>query len=710
MSLANVNIGTAANDGTGDPLRSAFRTINQNFANLAPFASNGNITYNAGVASVAGRTGNVTLTITDITGAASTGYVDAVAANIANIAANIAGNLNTVIWANVTGKPTFALISETGSWDDLGDIPVNVSNAITQTEINTANSAMVANVTAANTRIGQLQSNINTLFSNAASQTLDINALRANITAANAAIAAVSFASVNANVTAANAAIAALVTANIDQGSYIELNTSRIAAANVEIGKLRANITAANAAIETAAVAWVSNAGTQQTQINSINANVSAANSAISSLSSAITANNVAQASLISSLTANAGSQTTDINSLRANITAANAAMSTITANITAFQIYSNANAVAQRTQIINLQENLNATDGNVAALVLANTVQNSILERFNANIGNLWVWTDNTDNRAYNLETTFDQLVYANIAVEANIANLRANTAELASNIVALYSNAATQQGQFVSVNSNVTAQTSRIDDLYSNIVVRMADITTLFSNATTQSNQLFNLVANAYVQQLEIDELTSNIGSLTGVVGDFDGRLGTVEYLYPIVDENITELYQRVGTLEEEIIAVNANVNAANAAIITAEGNLTVITDDIIANLAAKTNDITGANTEIATTNSAIGIVNNTIIDIEANVAVLYNLFTVSNANIISANTTVSALTVNVQVVESNLSLAQIDITNLQTSLGDGNLVYTPNNATHWNGTISNVAAALDQLAARIWAIENP
>ena len=80
------------------------------------------------------------------------------------------------------------------------------------------------------------------------------------------------------------------------------------------------------------------------------------------------------------------------------------------------------------------------------------------------------------------------------------------------------------------------------------------------------------------------------------------------------------------------------------------------------------------------------------------------------IGNANIAAANTTVSALTVNVQVLESNVSIAQIDITTLQTDLGNGNLVYTPNNATHWSGTISNVAAALDQLAARIWAIENP
>ena len=180
MSLANVYTGAAANDGTGDPLRSAFTKINQNFANLAAITGNANVVvfssgnanvtaiYNAGVESVAGRTGNVTLTVTDILGAASIGYVDSVSANVANIAANIAGNLNTVLWANVTNKPSFANIATSGSWDDLADIPVNVSDAITQTEIDSAVTVINANVTAANTRIGQLQANVNTLFANAA--------------------------------------------------------------------------------------------------------------------------------------------------------------------------------------------------------------------------------------------------------------------------------------------------------------------------------------------------------------------------------------------------------------------------------------------------------------------------------------------------------------------------------------------------------------
>lgn len=721
MSLANVNIGTAANDGTGDPLRSAFRTINQNFANLAAITGNANVVvfssgnanvtaiYNAGVESVAGRTGNVTLTVTDVLGAASIGYVDAVSANIANIAANIAGNLNTVVWANVTGKPTFATIATTASWDDLVDIPVNVSTAITQTAVDTANSAMIANVAAANTRIGQLQSNINTLFSNAAVQHIEFSNLRANITAANAAIDAIDLSVINANVTAANAAIALLVTANTNQGSFITLNTNRVAAANIEIGKLRANLTAANAAIETAAIAWVANAGTQQTEINSLRANITAANTAISDLSTSTTANNIAQASLITSLTANAGTQATEINSLRANIIAANAAMSTITANTIAFQIYSNANAVTQRTQIINLQENLNTTNGCVTALILANTIQNSIIQRMDANIGNLWVWTDEIDNESYNLNQIFSQLITANIANESNIGNLQANTTQLASNIATLYANAATQHGQLLLVNSNVDAQTSRVDDLYSNIVVRMADITTLFSNAATQSTSLTTLISNAATQSVAIASLDANVGRMSSNVSTFQSNLATLYILNGDHGDEIDLIFDRVSNLETLTTTTTANVNAANAAIVAAEGNLMVITDDIYANLGVVVNDIIGANTEIAATNSAIGVINNTLDTIDANIGVAYNILSIGNANVAAANTTVAALTVNVQVLESNVSFAQIDIAAIQANLGNGIVAYTPNNAANWNGTISNVAMALDQLAARIRAIEN-
>lgn len=65
MAFANVNVGATPGDGTGDPLYTAFSKINQNFANVAAGVD---ITVNAPVQSVAGRTGNVVITLNDVIG------------------------------------------------------------------------------------------------------------------------------------------------------------------------------------------------------------------------------------------------------------------------------------------------------------------------------------------------------------------------------------------------------------------------------------------------------------------------------------------------------------------------------------------------------------------------------------------------------------------------------------------------------------------
>ena len=64
MILANVNIGTGPSTGDGDPLRTAFTVINNNFQIVT---NNVNALTNS-VTSVAGRTGNVILTVNDLLG------------------------------------------------------------------------------------------------------------------------------------------------------------------------------------------------------------------------------------------------------------------------------------------------------------------------------------------------------------------------------------------------------------------------------------------------------------------------------------------------------------------------------------------------------------------------------------------------------------------------------------------------------------------
>ena len=73
-NFANVYVGHNANDGTGDPLRVAFQKIDQNFANIANGTAT--ITIASPVYSVAGRRGNIILSVNDVVGAASIAYVN----------------------------------------------------------------------------------------------------------------------------------------------------------------------------------------------------------------------------------------------------------------------------------------------------------------------------------------------------------------------------------------------------------------------------------------------------------------------------------------------------------------------------------------------------------------------------------------------------------------------------------------------------------
>ena len=60
-TFANVNIGTTASDGTGDPLRTAFTKINLNFANIA----SGHVTA-SNIAYTAANSANWNYTVTNV--------------------------------------------------------------------------------------------------------------------------------------------------------------------------------------------------------------------------------------------------------------------------------------------------------------------------------------------------------------------------------------------------------------------------------------------------------------------------------------------------------------------------------------------------------------------------------------------------------------------------------------------------------------------
>jgi len=81
ITLSNVNIGSGPGIGDGDPIRTAFSKINNNFTIVQ---NNVNLLTNS-VTSVAGRTGNVVLTVNDIIGFNGLGLISNVPAHSSSL-------------------------------------------------------------------------------------------------------------------------------------------------------------------------------------------------------------------------------------------------------------------------------------------------------------------------------------------------------------------------------------------------------------------------------------------------------------------------------------------------------------------------------------------------------------------------------------------------------------------------------------------------
>lgn len=143
MSKQLIDIGSGPSTGDGDPLRVAFNKINQNFdelysgtAVLTPISSNntnqtssvGPFVYDSPVKSVAGRTGNVVLTVQDIIGAAK--LADVTYAINQGLATSL-GNISQNIVPRATA--TYSLGSPSKQWDSAwfaGNIHVGGSIAV----------------------------------------------------------------------------------------------------------------------------------------------------------------------------------------------------------------------------------------------------------------------------------------------------------------------------------------------------------------------------------------------------------------------------------------------------------------------------------------------------------------------------------------------------------------------------------------------------
>ena len=184
-TISSINVGNFANDGQGDPLRTAFVKINQNFANVYSLAltGNANVTINgSGNANLAGYATiayvNATLANANInvnlTAYATKSYVDSGIAGVAGVGLSDLNNaLTTVRTVDLT-----ALNSALANvrYVDLG----NLNNALANVQAVNLNNLNNVLATVNVTSLANVTSLINTLTANAPGKVAFVSNLSAN--------------------------------------------------------------------------------------------------------------------------------------------------------------------------------------------------------------------------------------------------------------------------------------------------------------------------------------------------------------------------------------------------------------------------------------------------------------------------------------------------------------------------------------------------
>jgi len=102
MALQNINVGSAPDDGSGDPLRTAFQKVNSNNGLFAPVALTG---------AYADLTGQPGLAAVALSGA----------------------------YADLTGTPVLAPVATSGAYSDLSGLPTILKGNVTTTDPTVSN-------------------------------------------------------------------------------------------------------------------------------------------------------------------------------------------------------------------------------------------------------------------------------------------------------------------------------------------------------------------------------------------------------------------------------------------------------------------------------------------------------------------------------------------------------------------------------------------
>ena len=283
----------------------------------------------------------------------------------------------------------------------------------------------------------------------------------------------------------------------------------------------------------------------------------------------------------------------------------------------------------------------------------------------------------------------------YITTEVSADIANLQANAGAQAGTLATLTSNAAVQAGLIANANTAITTANlamkgyvdGQVSTLTSNASVQAGDIATIYANLGSVSGSLVTLTSNAAAQSAEIAAVAANVSAsiygnsnVASYISSFTGNITS-----NILTANVVSTVSLTISSEYTLPTTDGNVGD----VLTTDGSGVITWENPFGQTEFDNLIIEYIPTYTGNANSFV----NTPDRLEARQWVV-------SPNVFAANlTSISGLnTANIRFFDNSLQT---------TAYTDA---FTMANVTHWTSNVTTISAALNQLAERIWNIENP
>jgi len=410
------------------------------------------------------------------------------------------------------------------------------------------------------------------------------------------------------------------------------------------------------------------------------------------------------------------------------------------------------ANAATQAGQIATLTSNAAVQAGAIADIYSNLAIKSGEIADLQANAatqaGQLATLTANAAAQAGELAT-----LTANAGAQSgDLSTLTGNAAVQAGLLATLTSNAAVQAGELATLTANAAAQAGLIANISTGIVtfgnvIPSANVTYSLGSPSAQWKDLYLSGSTIYIGGAQLSVANGAVQSSVPIAADIAATtLNVADTQITFSQGSFIEETAVIGQPGVYGLALNSPVDGI-VGLNALDTNASVMSSVIVSNVSVQVNvqntsdpanvhiwqyledgsllwpDLTVQSTaftsDIATTitntESNVTVLQGNVNVLQGNVANIYANLGVVSGNIALLDADVGNLFARMNIVEVQGAFILGNISNLESNVtsitsGTSNIAFTMSNTAHWTSNVFTLSDAINQLAQRIYNIENP